>query len=153
MISYSARTTGLVGLDKELLREARKDARSALSKGSTVLARAMRDKLSRRRGPAAPGDPPARVTGALRDTVGKDRPRRREDVMSVDVGIGVGKAKAARVEHWKGLGINVHEYDRLQEYGGVFHQDGRRYPARSFARSAEAESEAEVVRVMEEVLL
>ena len=147
-------TTGLDGLGKELIRETRKVARSALSKASTVLARRYRDKLSKRSrgGPSAPGDPPARLTGALRSTVGKDRPRRDGDKFTVAVGIGIGKAKARRVEELKGKGVNVFEYAALLEHGGVFHADGRRYPPRPFARPAEEETEAEIVSILEAIL-
>lgn len=151
MIDFSARTTGLQGLDKELLADTRKVARSTLSKASTPFAKRMRDNLSKRGGPAPPGEPPARVTGALRDTVGKDRPRRDGDEMSVAVGIGVGRAKQAKAEEWRSKGINVFAYALLQERGGIG-ADGRRYPPRPFARTAEEEVEPEVVAILEEGL-
>ena len=144
-------TTGLQTVDRDI-REMQKGARRALSKSSTILARRMRDKLSKRRGPSAPGDPPARVEGALRDTVGKDRPKRDGDNFSVTIGIGEGKAKANKVAEWKAKGINVFEYALLQEHGGVFHEDGRRYPPRPFARPAEEESEAEIAAILEREL-
>lgn len=144
-------TTGLRTADKDI-REMQKDARRALSKTATILRRAYVQKLSKRRGPSAPGDPPARVAGALRDTVGKDRPRRDGDNFSVAIGIGEGKAKANKVAEWKAKGINVFEYAALQEHGGVFHADGRRYPPRPFARPAEEETEAEIRSLLEEEL-
>ena len=55
-------TTGLQTVDRDI-REMQKGARRALSKSSTILARRMRDKPSKRRGPAAPGDPPPRAGG------------------------------------------------------------------------------------------
>lgn len=148
MIDFNARTEGLAGLSGELLRDTRKVARSTLSKASTPLAKRMRDKLSKRGGPSSPGDPPARVLGALRDAVGKDRPRRDGDTMSVMVGIGVGKAKARKVAEWKTKGVNVFEYALLHERGGIG-ADGRRYPPRSYARTAEEEAEPEVVAILE----
>ena len=153
MISFDARTTGLEGLEKADIRELRKAARSALSKAATPFAKKYRDNLSkRRRGkPSPPGEPPARVTGALRDTVGKDRPRRKDDVMSVAIGIGVGKAKARRVQHWRSQGINVYAYALLLERGGKG-AGGRQYPPRSFARLAEEQVEAEVVSILTESL-
>ena len=141
-------SSGLEGFGDDLIVATRKVASSTLSRAATILARAYRNKLSKRGGPSRPGDPPARVTGALRDTVGKDRPRRDGAEMSVAVGIGMGRAKAARVAHWKAEGINVFEYAALHEHGGVG-ADGRRYPARSFARAAEEETEQEIVQLME----
>jgi hypothetical protein len=143
------RTTGLEGLGRELIAETRKVGRRALSQAATVLARRMRDKLSKKRGPSAPGESPARVEGALRDSIGKDRPRRDGDKFTVKVGPGVGKAKGRKVEEWKAKGINIYEYAALQEHGGVFHDDGRRYPPRSFARAAEEETEAEITGILE----
>lgn len=151
MIRFSARTEGLVGLSGELLKETRKSGRSALSKSSTVLARRMRQKLSKRGSPAAPGEPPARVEGALRGVIGKDRPRRRDDLLFVLVGVGVGRAKERKVEEWKAKGINVYEYALLHERGGIG-ANGRRYPARSFARTAEEESEVEIDSMLRELL-
>lgn len=144
-------TTGLDGLGPELIKETRKVARSALSKVSTVLARRMRQKLSKRGSPSAPGSPPARVEGALRDSIGKDRPRRDGDTFSVHVGPGVGRAKAAKVAAQKAEGINVFEYAALQEHGGVG-ADGRRYPPRSYARTAEEETETEIDSMLQELL-
>ncbi|MDK1102495.1 MAG: hypothetical protein QGD93_02560 [Actinomycetota bacterium] len=137
------RTTGLEGLGPELIRETQKVARKALSSTSTVLARRMRQKLSKKGGPSAPGEAPARVEGALRDSIGKDRPRRDGDTMSVKVGVGVGRAKARKVDEWKAKGVNVFEYAALHEHGGIG-ADGRRYPPRSYARAAEEETEAEI---------
>ena len=146
------RTTGLEGLGPELIKETRKVGRSALSKVSTVLARRMRQKLSKRGSPSGPGAPPARLEGALRDSIGKDRPRRDGDKMSVAVGVGIGKAKARKVEEWKAKGVNVYKYAILHELGGIFHEDGRRYPARSYARAAEEETEAEIDSMLRAVL-
>ena len=153
MIEFNARTEGLAGLEGELLRDTRKAARSALSKAATPFAKQMRDNLGKRRrsGPAPPGDPPARVTAALRDTVGKDRPRRKGDEMSVAVGIGVGKAKARKAAEWQGKGINVFAYALLHERGGVG-AGNRRYPPRPFARTAEEQVESQVVSILEEAL-
>lgn len=146
------RTTGLQGLGPELIKETRKVGRSSLSQVSTVLARRMRQLLSKRGGPSAPGDAPARVEGALRDSIGKDRPRRDGDKFSVAIGPGIGKAKARKVDEWKAKGVNIFEYAALQEHGGVFHEDGRRYPPRSYARAAEEETEAEIDAKLQELL-
>ena len=145
------RTTGLEGLGPELIRETRKVGRSALSKVSTVLARRMRQKLSKRGSPSAPDEPPARVEGALRDSIGKDRPRRDGDKLSVSVGPGVGKAKARKVDEWKAKGVNIYEYAWTHEHGGV-DKAGRRYPARSYARAAEEETEAEIDSMLQAAL-
>ncbi len=146
-------TQGLEGFGEELLRGTLKVAKSALSKAATPFARQMRNNLSKRGGPARPGDPPARLEGALRDTVGKDRPRASADGLevAVGIGIGVGKAKAAKVAEWKGKGINVFEYAVLHERGGIG-ADGRRYPPRPYARTAEAQVEAEVDAILQELL-
>lgn len=155
MIIIDVFTEGIEGISHELLSDTRAIAKSALSKAATPLARRMRQLLSHREvggGPAPAGDPPARVTGALRDTVGKDRPRvDRDGDIGVAVGIGVGKAKARRVEFWKGEGINVFEYAPLHEHGGLG-ADGRRYPPRPFARTAEEEAEGEIVAILEKEL-
>ncbi len=145
-------TTGLEGLGPELIRETQKVGRSALSKVSTILARRMRQKLSKKGSPSAAGEAPARVEGALRDSIGKDRPRRDGDELRVTVGVGVGRAKAAKVAEWKAKGVNVFEYALLHERGGAFHADGRRYPARSYARAAEEETEAEIDSMLQELL-
>ncbi len=136
-------TSGLEGLGPQLIKETQKVGRSVLSKTSTVLAARMRQKLRKKGGPSSPGEPPARVDGALLSSIGKDRPRRDGDKMSVAVGVGIGKAKARKVAEWKEKGVNVFEYASLHEYGGTG-ADGRRYPARSYARSAEAETEDEI---------
>ena len=147
----AVKTTGLEGLGPELIKETRKVGRSALSKVSTVLARRMRQKLSKRGSPASAGEPPARVEGALRDSIGKDRPRRDGDSFSVLVGVGVGRAKERKVDEWKAKGINVYEYASLQERGGIG-AGGRRYPARPYARTAEEETEAEIDAMLQEML-
>ncbi len=144
-------TTGLEGLGPQLIRETQKVGRSALSKVSTVLARRMRQKLSKRGSPSSPGSPPARVEGALRDSIGKDRPRRDGDTLSVTVGVGVGRAKARKVQEWKAKGVNVFEYAALQEHGGIG-ANGRRYPPRPYARTAEEETEAEIDSMIQEIL-
>lgn len=144
-------TTGLDGLSDQLIKETRKAGRSALSKAATPLASAMRKNLSKRGGPSRPGGPPARDEGALRGTVGKDRPRRDGDNMSVAVGIGVGKTALRRANEWKAKGINVFEYAILQERGGIG-ADGRRYPARSFARLAEEQAEPAIDAILTEAL-
>lgn len=144
----TAQTIGLKGLGDELIKEERKTSRTLLSKAGTILARKMREKLSKRGGPSRPGEPPARVMGALRDTVGKDRPRRRGERMFVAVGIGQGKAKTRKASEWQSRGVNVYAYALLHERGG-FGANGRRYPARSFARAAEEEAENEIVALLE----
>lgn len=142
-------TLGLEGvLGPQLLKETRKVGRSTLSKAGTILARRMREKLSSKGGPSRPGDPPARVLGVLRSTVGKDRPRRDGDTMYVDVGIAAGKAKERKAIEWKAKGHNVYAYAKVQEEGG-FYPNGRRYPARPYARPAEMETEAEIVALFE----
>ena len=144
-------TTGLDGLGPELIKETRKVARSALSKVSTVLRRGMVQLLSKRGGPSAPGSAPARVEGALRDSIGKDRPRRDGDTFSVHVGPGEGRAKAAKVAAQKADGVNVFEYAPLLEHGGI-DAGGRRQPPHPFARPAEEETEAEIDSMLQEPL-
>ena len=144
--------TGIDGIGQELLRDARAVGLSALSKTAVPLARRYRAKLSRRGGPSTPGDPPARVTGALRSTVGRGRPKVEDGDLVVHVGIGEGIAAARRVALLKKEGTNVFEYALLQEHGGIFHEDGRRYPPRPFARPAEEESEAEIAAILEREL-
>ena len=146
-------TTGIDGIAVELLRDAIAVSKSALSKASTPLRRGMVRLLSRTGGPSAPGEPPARVTGALRSTIGKGRPVVEDGDVVVHVGPGEGKAAARKVAALKrGEGINIFEYALLQEHGGVFHEDGRRYPARSYARRAEAEAEAEISAILQREL-
>ncbi len=149
----TATTEGLEGFGDELLRGTLKVAKSTLSKAATPFARQMRNNLSRRGGPSRPGSPPAKDEGFLRAAVGKDRPRVADDGMSVSVavGIGVGKAKAAKVAEQKGQGVNVFEFAILHERGGIG-ADGRRYPARPYARLAEAQVEAEVDQILREGL-
>ncbi len=161
------KVTGIDGIGQELLRDARAVAKSTLSKASTPLARRYRQKLSRR-GPPRPGEPPARVTGALRSTVGKSAPKvDRDGDVVVHVGIGEGRAKARRVAELKtgvikttlggvtatatGKGINVFEYALLLEHGGIG-AGGRRYPPYPYARPAEEESVAEISAILEREL-
>lgn len=145
LLSMTATTEGLEGFSDELLAGTMKVAKSTLSKAATPFARHMRNNLSKRGGPSRPGQPPAKDEGFLRAAVGKDRPRVHKSGLevSVAVGIGIGKAKAAKVAEQKGQGVNVFEYAILHERGGIG-ADGRRYPARSYARLAEAQAEAEV---------
>ncbi len=152
MIIVDVETTGIDGISVELLRDTRAITKSALSKAATPLRRGMMRLLSDTGGPSAPGQPPARVTGALRSTIGKGRPVVEDGDVAVHVGPGEGAAKAKRVAELKGEGINVFEYALLQEHGGVFHADGRRYPARSYARRAEAEAEAEISAILQREL-
>ena len=155
MSLFSIRTKETLGLQDvlgpELLKETRKVGRATLSKAGTILARVMRQKLSARGGPSRPGDPPAKVLGVLRSTVGKDRPRRRGDKLYVDVGIAAGRAKTRKAIEWKAKGHNVYAYAKLQEEGGLG-AGGRRYPARSYARAAEMEAEREIVSLFESAL-
>ena len=147
MSLFSIRTKETLGLQDvlgpELLKETRKVGRATLSKAATILARRMRQKLSVRGGPSRPGDPPAKVLGVLRSTVGKDRPRREGDLLYVNVGIAAGKAKERKAIEWKAKGHNVFAYAKVQEEGG-FYPNGRKYPARPYARPAEMESEGEI---------
>lgn len=152
MMELRSRTEGLDGkLAADLVKDTRKVGRKALSKGAAILAKRMRDKLNVRGGPSRPGEPPARVTGTLRKSIGRDRPRRRDDTMSVAVGVGTGKAAERRSLDFKAQGENVFAVGGIHENGGVG-ADGRRYPPRSFARAAELEAEPEIVAAMAEVL-
>lgn len=144
-------TVGLEGLGDELVRETHKVGKSTLSKASTILASRMRKLLSSRAAPSQPGDPPARVEGALRDTIGKDRPRRAGDTITVKVGVGQGRAKARKVDYWKSQGINVYEYASLLEHGGRG-AGHREYEARPFASRAEEETAAEIDALFESTL-
>ncbi len=140
------RTTGLKGLAPELIKLERKTSRTVLSKVATVLRRRMVQKLSTRGGPSAPGDPPARDEGHLRSVIGKDRPRRKDEIFTVAVGVGEGKAAARKVAELKAEGVEIFAIAVVHEHGGFF--NGRRYPARSFARSAEEEVVAEIDSVL-----
>lgn len=151
MISIRSRTEGLDGMAKAEYRAMQKVGKKALSKAAAILAKGMRDKLNVRGGPSAPGSPPARVTGALRKAVGRDRPRRRGDVVGVSVGIGAGKAAERRALEAKAEGENVFAVGALHERGGIG-AGGRRYPPRPFARAAELESEGAMVAAMTDVL-
>ena len=134
-------TTGLRGLANELLRETHDDALSPLARGAEEMAERMRSELGRSGGPARPGDPPAKVRGALQDSVGRTAPFDDGDGLAVLVGIGVGDEAQAKVDSWLGRGVEVLAYAALHERGG-FGADGRRYPPRAFARVAEEASEA-----------
>jgi hypothetical protein len=149
--SIQLRTEGFEGFADDLLKSARKTSRTALSKAAAILARRMRENLNRRASPSTPGDPPARVTGALRASIGRDRPRWGDGVMSVAVGVGQGKAAMRRVEEWKAQGVNVFEYASLHEHGGMG-ADGRIYPPRSYARAAEMVAEPEMISAMADVI-
>ncbi len=160
-------TTGIDGISRELLRDAIAVSKSALSKAATPLKRRMVQLLSVKGGPSSPGQPPAQVTGALRSTIGKGRPVVEDGDVVVHVGPGEGKAAARKVTQLKsgavttsfggvtatatGKGIDIFAVLVLHEYGGIG-ADGRRYPARSYARRAEAEAEPEISAILEREL-
>ncbi len=151
MIIVDVHTTGIDGISRELLRDAVAVSKSALSKASTPLKRGMVRLLSKRGGPSAPGEPPARVTGAMRSTIGKGRPVVEDGDVVVHVGPGEGKAAARTVSALKSEGLDIFAVLVLHEFGGIG-ADGRRYPARPYARRAEAEAEAEISAILEREL-
>lgn len=144
-------TTGIDGISVELLRDARAAAKSALSKAATPLKRGMVRLLSVEGGPSSPGQPPAKLTGELRSTIGKGRPVVEDGDVVVHVGPGEGAAAARTVSALKGEGIDIFAPLVLHEFGGIG-ADGRRYPARSYARRAEAEAEAEISAILQREL-
>ncbi len=141
MFAIDARTTGGVkGLGRELLRETHDDVLSPLARVAVAMVERMRAELGRSGGPSRPGDPPAKVTGALQDSVGRTAPYDVVDGVAILVGIGVGDEAQARVAAWKGRGEDVLARAALHERGG-FGADGRRFPPRPFARIAEEAAE------------
>lgn len=144
MFSVVTRTEGIDGLGAELLAETQEDVLSLIARAGEKLVRRAREKLGVGGGPSRPGDPPAKETGALQDSIGRTGPYTKPGTVELAWGVGVGDEALARVNDWKSRGVNVFEYAELHENGGVG-ADGRRYPARSFARSTEMELEAEVV--------
>ncbi len=146
MIGLRVRSEGLFGLSAELLKETAADVRPLIARAAERLERRMRGKLSVPNGPSQPGDPPAVDQGALRDSIGRTGPFTRPGSVAAAVGVGVGDEATRRVAEWKSRGVNVFEYADLHENGGMGGVGGSvRYPARSYARSAEAELEASIV--------
>jgi hypothetical protein len=145
------KTTGIDGISRELLRDATAVAKSALSKASTPLKRGMVRLLNVTGGPSSPGQPPAKLTGELRSTIGKGRPVVEDGDVVVHVGPGEGKAAAAKVAALRAEGTEIFAALVLHEFGGIG-ADGRRYPARSYARRAEREAEGEISAILEREL-
>ncbi len=151
MIIVDVHTTGIDGIAVELLRDAVAVSKSALSKASTPLKRGMVRLLSKRGGPSAPGEPPARLTGAMRSTIGKGRPVVEDGDVVVHVGPGEGKAAAGKVAALRAEGTEIFAALVLHEFGGIG-ADGRRYPPRPFSRPAEEEAEGEISAILEREL-
>lgn len=148
MFSAVTRTEGIDGLGAELLAETQEDVLSLIARAGEKLVRRAREKLGVGGGPSRPGDPPAKETGALQDSIGRTGPYTKPGTVELAWGVGVGDEALARVNDWKSRGVNVFEYADLHEHGGVASAPGyhpRRYPARSYIRSTEQELEAEVV--------
>lgn len=144
-------TTGIDGISEELLGDARAVAKSTLSKAATPLKRNMVRLLNVTGGPSSPGQPPAKLTGELRSTIGKGRPKLEDGDVVVHVGPGEGKAAAGKVAALRAEGTEIFAALVLHEFGGLG-ADGRRYPARSYARRAEQESEGEISAIIEREL-
>lgn len=150
MISARVRTEGLEGFARSVIDETKRDARRPLSQGGDILPTRARQKLGSRGGPSRPGDPPARVLGALQDSIGRNSAyiKHGEDVVELAWGVGVGDDAERRVRAWLARGVDVFAYAKLHEEGGRG-ADGRRYPQRSYLRSTEAEEEGRVFRHVE----
>ena len=151
MITANAYTVGLEGLAEELLEQTRKDALAPVAQAGQRLVDRMREKLSVRGGPSRPGDPPAMEEGALRDSIGRTGPYSDPGRVQIAVGVGVGNEATRRVAEWRSKGVEVFEYARLHEEGGVG-AAGRRYPPRSYVRASELELQAEITADLERAL-
>lgn len=143
MISLSSHTEGLNGLGLELLEQTADDVRPLIARAGQKLVELARKKLDVLGGPSRPGEPPAKETGALQDSIGRTGPFTRPGTVELAWGVGVGDEATARVAEWKSKGINVFEYAKLLEEGGTG-ADGRRYPPRPYIRSTESELEAQL---------
>jgi hypothetical protein len=118
---------GWAGLVADLTREAMDDAEVVIFEAGTVVSNRIKTRLTGQRSgrvyrvpetstrtytASAPGESPASVTGALRNSIAVSAVRRSAD--SVEVDVGVGAAEGAR-----GL-----PYARRLEYGG-FHTQAK----------------------------
>lgn len=128
----------LAGFGDEIWDELAPRAEKATGEGAGMIVAAARVNLSRRQGTkrtAAPaGEPPEYDLGALHDSVK------------------VGKARRTKYGVRQEYGSD-HVAAGLHEFGGTVKQDGEihRYPPRSYLRTAEEETRAEVERRLEEV--
>lgn len=151
MFSVRTETTGLAGLAESLLAETRDDLRPVVDSGGRKLEERARQKLSHRGGPSRPGDPPARETGALGDSIGRSEVRTASGEIEIEWGVGAGPSALARMRNWISRGVDVPAYAKLHEEGGVG-AGGRRYPARSYLRSTELELEPAIDADLERAL-
>lgn len=140
MFGMRVRTEGAKGIGRDALRETHEDVLSPLARTAVKMVDEMRSNLGKAGGPSRPGEPPARETGALQDSVGRTAPYDDGDRVVIAIGIGVGSEAQARVDSWRGRGEDVLAKAALHERGG-FGADGRRFPPRAFARVAEEAAE------------
>lgn len=112
---------GLDGLGEELLRELRPRAEQAVKRAAVYFEGELKKTLTGRRSgrtyrvsrtgtlhvASAPGEPPAVLTGALRNSIGHSRPRWEGLAVSSEVGTGLGAGNASEA------------YARRLEFGGA----------------------------------
>jgi len=148
MIDLRGRTTGVDEMTSELAEEVLANAEKSVGEGARVLGREMKRLLGKRRGPSAPGQPPAREEDWLWRCVGWTRAKRYGDKVQAKVGIGFGRGYSA-LQAALAQGVNPFEYAWTHEYGGISGKNRTtRLPPRPFARPAEVRVESEVVRIL-----
>lgn len=155
MIHLETRTAGLEGMAEEILKETANDTLAPMAQAGAKLVTRAREKLSVRGGPSRPGDPPAKETGDLQESVGRTAPYMRGGSVQIAWGVGVGDEARGRMrEQAARLGVeeaSLFKKANLHEHGG-FGADGQRYPARPYIRPTEAELEAEITADLERAL-
>ena len=148
---------GLDGLSDELLRELRPQAERTVMKASLHLEAAVKKQLTGARSgrtykisktgklhvASAPGESPANMTGALRNSIGHSDPEWSGWEVSQLVGPGLGQAPAS------GEPDPGKAYARRMEYGGVDSR-GVNIEARPYMEPAVQESEAGMNRIFQE---
>lgn len=130
MITVKVAGGGFAGVGMEMLDELAPRAEAALRDGSQILLEEMRRTLSRH-GPPLPGEPPAQVTGELKNSLETRPPRRSGRLISQETGSPL--AQAGRLEYGGS--------DRLKRY----------IPPHPWGRVAEAKAESAIERRLEEL--
>ena len=156
MISMNAgEWKGLEGMGEEMLREMKPKADRLMWKGGTEFQAALKRKLTGTRSgrtyrvsrtgalhvASAPGEPPAVLFGALRNSMGFSRPTWAAWTVSMEVGSGLGVG---------GDGKESPAYARRLEYGGVsLHPHPIKIEARPYMAPVSLEMEPVLQKLFE----
>ena len=146
---------GLKGMGEEILREMKPKAERLMWDAGTKFQAALKRKLSERGSgrtykvsrtgalhvASAPGEPPAVLFGALRNSMGFSRPRWESWTVSMEVGSGLGVGAD---------GKESPAYARRLEYGGVsYHPHAIKIEARAYMAPVSLEMEPVLQKLFE----